>query len=275
MGKITEALKKVSSERISRIQKKPEVHYVVRKVKNSNIEDHIAAFHDPVSPIAEQYKILRTNLQTLKANKNCKVFVLTSSISKEGKTVTSVNLAITLAHGLNSKSVLLIDADMRKGKMSQYLGIERSPGLSELLQDKVEIDSVLVSPTIENLNVIPAGRVPKNPSELLSSRKMQQLLAIFKNKFDYVLIDAPPVLNLTDAAILGSRADGVIMVIQAGRTQREAVKQSENLLAQAHAKTLGYVMTHIEYHLPQYLYRYVHHYGDYKYEHEQELVAGG
>ena len=265
MGKITEALKKVADERIDRIQKKPEIPYVVKKVQNTNIDEHIVSFHDFSSPVAEQYKIVRTNLQSLKSTKDYKIFVLTSSINGEGKTITSINLALTMAHGLNNKSVLLIDADMRRGKVAKYLGLNGHPGLSDVLKGDAEVDSAFLSPNINNLTVLLSGKAPKNPAELLGSRKMQSLITSFKSRFDYIFIDTPPVMPLTDACILGSLTDGVLLVLQAGRTQRDIVKRAENRLHQARAKTLGYIMTNVEYHLPQYLYRYVQEYSGYKY----------
>lgn len=265
MGKITDALKKVADERVQRIQKKPEVEYVVRKLENTKIEPHIVSFHDSSSPIGEQYKIIRTNLQSLRATRNLKVFAITSSIGGEGKTVTSVNLAITMAHDLNDKKILLIDADMRKGKVAKYLGFFQAPGLSEILKGEIEPDATFVSPNINNLTIIPSGRTPRNPAELLGSKKMAGLLESLKGRFDYIFIDTPPVMPVTDSCLLGAMADGVVMVIQSGRTQRDIIKHAEHRLIQAHANLLGYIMTGIEYHLPQYLYRYVHKYSDNSY----------
>ncbi|MBN3038098.1 MAG: CpsD/CapB family tyrosine-protein kinase [Candidatus Omnitrophica bacterium] len=275
MGKITEALKRVTDDRVARIQRKPETQYVVRKLEDTNIDAHIVSFHDSSSPIAEQYKIVRTNLQTLRAEKGYKSFALTSAINGEGKTVTTLNLAISVAHDLDHKSVLLIDADMRKGKLAQYLGIERSPGLSDVLKGEVQAEDIIVSPNIDNLSVIVSGKMPKNPAELLGSKKMKSLLTSLKNKFDYIFIDTPPVMPLTDACTLGSLVDGVVLVIQASRTQRGVVKHALGRLYQAHAKTLGYIMTNIEYHLPHYLYRYVQEYGGYKYAYKDEDGNGG
>lgn len=263
MGKITEALKKVKDERIARIQKKPDIQYVIRKVEDTKIEDHIVAFHDSSSPVGEQYKILRTNIQSLKFEKDYKTFLITSSIHKEGKTITAANLAITMAHDLNGKSILLIDADLRKGGIAKYLGINRKPGLTEVLREEISEEEIMVNPNIENLTVIPSGSTPKNPSELLNSKKMAQLLATLRNKFDYVFIDSPPIMPLSDGCIISSLVDGVIIVVQAGRTQREMVRSVEQRLNQARAKTLGYVLTNVEYHVPHYLYRYVHEYGHY------------
>ena len=271
MGRITEALKKVRDERISRIQKKPETQYVVKKVKDTNIDQHIVSFHDPSSLLGEQYKMIRTNVQTLKATKDYKTFLFTSSINGEGKTVTSINVSIAMAHDLNNKSILLIDADMRKGKVAKYLGIDLSPGLSDILKDGIEPDSTFISPNVNNLTVIPAGKMPRNPSELLGSKKMASLIASLKNRFDYIFIDSPPVMPLTDPCILGSIVDGIILVFQAGRTQRGIIKHAENRLLQAQAKVIGYVMTNVEYHLPQYLYKYVHKYDNY-YSYEYETI---
>ena len=270
MGKITEALRKITenkiaNERIMRIQKKPELQYVVKRVENTKIDEHVVSFHDPASPVGEQYKIMRTNIASLKQAKNCKVFVITSSITGEGKTITSINLAMAIARDLDGKSVLLIDADMRKGRVAKYLGLNSNPGLSDILKNGAEPDSIFVSPNIENLTIITAGHSAKNPSELLGSKKMQSLLASLKARFDYILIDTPPVVPLTDACILGPMADGVILVVQAGRTQSGTVRHAESRLHQVGAKVLGAIMTNVEYHLPQYLYRYTHEYGDYKY----------
>ncbi|EFK95117.1 capsular exopolysaccharide family protein, partial [sediment metagenome] len=215
MGKITEALKKVTDERLTRIQKKPVIQYIVKKIANTNVDQHVVAYHDPSSPISEQFKMLRTNIQSMRREKNYKTFMITSTIDGEGKTITSLNLAITMAQDLNNKSILLIEADMRKSKIGKYLGISRRPGLSELLQDKVAKDEeVFVSPGIANLTIIMAGKKPSNPSELLNSKNMEKYLALFKQKFDYIFIDTPPVMPITDACILGPMVDGTLMVVQ-------------------------------------------------------------
>ncbi len=276
MGKITDALKKIKDDRsqaIQKIQRKPEVQYVVKKVENTQIEPHVVSFHDPSSPIGEQYKIVRMNIQSLSKAKGYKTFAIASSISGEGKTVTAVNLAVMMAQDLNNKNILLIDADIRKGKVAKYMGLNKSPGLSEILKADVEPDDTFVSPNIENLTIIPSGATPKNPAELLGSKKMKTVLESLKARFDYIFIDSPPVMPLADPGILGAMADGVIMVVQAGRTQRDMVKHAEQRLLQSHANIAGYVMTNVEYHLPEYLYRYMNKYSDESYINEKIPVA--
>jgi len=270
MGKITEALKKVTDDRLTRIQKKPEFEYVVKRLENTVLDQRLVSFHDSTSPIGEQYKILRTNIQTLRRKQGYKSFVITSSIGGEGKTVTALNLAIAMAQDSGSKSVLLIDADMRKGRVAKYMGIKSQRGLSELLQEKVSAESVFTGAGIENLTFVLSGKSPKHPSELLNSKKMERFLAACRTKFDYILIDAPPVLPVTDACILAPMADGVIMVVQAGRTQVDAIKHAETRLYQARAKLIGCVLTNVEYHVPSYLHRYINKYDSYYRYHEKE-----
>lgn len=263
MGKITDALKKAAEDRLARIDRKPTHSYVVKvdpKLKKDlNIDPHIVAFSDPTSPVTEQYKHLRTNLLSLSTpSKPIKTISIASSIHNEGKTITALNLAITMAHDLNKKSILFIDADLRRSKIHKILGIDKiEAGLSEYLQDSLSLDNVLIKTGIENLTLLPAGKGPKNPAELLSSYRMRDLLKILRNHFDYIILDTPPVLPVTDPSVIGSQVDGVVMVVHAGRTQRNIVQHAKHLLDQARVKVLGYIMTNVEYHLPHYLYRYM------------------
>ena len=259
MGKITEALKKVAEKRLVHLEQKAELMhgYVVTQKADSKIDPRIVSFHEPTCPIAEQYRMLRTNIQTLGARKNLKSFVISSAIQGEGKTVTATNLAFVLAEDLNAKSVLLVDADMRKGRVSRLLGLTPRVGLADLLSNGTPLDETLVDIGVKNLTILPAGKIPKNPAELLGSVKMKQMLAELRGRFDYIFFDAPPVMSVTDPGVLGAQNDGIFLIVQAGRTQRTSVQHAEHLLAQAHARILGYILTNVEYHLPEYLYRYI------------------
>ncbi len=261
MGKITNALKKASEERVSRLERLAKVkeaeHVIVRKMGDSRIDSRIVTYFDPKSPITEQYKILRTNLLSLNKSKPPKTIVITSSIRAEGKTITSLNLAISLAHAMHRPRILLIDADLRRGRMAQYLGVDPKEGLSEVLQEKTSVEDVMFSIDLENLTFIPSGGTPAHPAELLGSRRMKQLLEKLTAKFDLILLDTPPLIAVTDPGILAAECDGAILVIQAGRTQRGIVHRAKELLHQTQAHLLGHVLTNIEYHLPEYIYRYL------------------
>jgi capsular exopolysaccharide synthesis family protein len=262
MGKITDALKKAAEEKLSRLGKldsKEEIkyHFIAQKTVDSKFDPRIVPFYESDSPVAEQYRILRTNIQAIDSKKPIKVITITSSIHNEGKTVTSINLAVSMAQDLNKKGILLVDADLRRGRISKYLGINTELGLSDLLSDGSNVDDAFIKVGIDNLTILPAGKVPKNPAELLGSMKFRNLLSLLKEKYDYIILDSPPVIPVTDAGVIGAQTDGVVMVVQAGRTQRGAVKYSCGILKQAQAKLLGYIMTNIQYHIPAYIYRYL------------------
>ncbi|MBU0468722.1 MAG: CpsD/CapB family tyrosine-protein kinase [Candidatus Omnitrophica bacterium] len=261
MGKITNALQKAAEDRLNRMDKiakiKETKQLIVRKEGTSNIDPRIVTYYDTKALISEQYKILRTNLMSLGTKKQLKTIVVTSSIHSEGKTVSSLNLAISLAQAVNNPKVLVVDCDLRRGRMAKYLGIKNEIGFSEYLKGEAELSDIIFKIDIENLNIISSGKIPENPSELLSSKAMTDFLADVKSQFDFVIIDTPPIISVTDSGIIGAQSDGVLMVIQAGRTQRGIVRRAEELLEQAQANVLGHILTNIQYHLPEYIYRYL------------------
>lgn len=262
MGKITDALKKAAQERLSRIEKvdgQTEVKYefIAQKTIDSKIDPRIVSFYDQQSPVTEQYRTLRTNLQSINANKPIKAIAVTSSIHGEGKTITAINLAVSMARDLDNKKILLIDADLRRSRISKYFGIKTTSGLADLINNSAPIDEVLLNIGIDNLTLLPSGKPPQNPAELLGSIKIKNLIGMLKTKYDYIIFDTPPIIPVTDAGVIGSQIDGVIMVVQATRTQRGIVKHSEGLLKQAHVKLLGYILTNVQYHIPAYIYRYL------------------
>ncbi len=240
--------------------------YIARTKDDSGIAAQVVSYYDPASIIAEQYRILRTKIQTMnKSSGNpLKVIALTSVTHQEGKTVTSVNLAVTLAKYLDKK-ILLMDCDLRRGTVHKFMGIKQSAGLSELLLNGANIKNVIQNNKIENLDIITCGQKPQAPSELLSSSKMKKILDKVNDDYDYVILDAPPVLPVTDAEIIATKSDGMIMVIRSAKTQREAVLHAEALLKQVQANILGFVLTHVKYYVPQYLYRYLEYPSNYYY----------
>ncbi len=261
MGKITEALKKAAEERLERFDKISRIReheqIVIKKIGSSRVDPRIVTYFDPKALITEQYKILRTNVLSLNKGKPPKVLVVTSSLHSEGKTITCLNLAVAIAQSAKKPKVLVIDADLRRGRIAKYLGVEQKVGLTEVLMGKVSGNEALFHIDIDNLAFIASGAVPHNPVELLDSEALKDFLTSMRSKFDYILVDTPPIISVTDSGIVGSMADGVLMVVQAGRTQRGIIERATELLEQTHSKIVGHVLTNIEYHLPEYIYRYL------------------
>jgi len=262
MGKITRALQKATEEnlhQIDRIVKIKEVEQmVVQKLPESKLDARLVTYFDPKAVISEQYKILTTNILSINKGKPPRTLAITSSVASEGKTISSLNLAMTLSHATHKPRIVLIDADMRRGQLVNYLGAEPRPGLSEYLQGDATLEDILFSlEDIDHLSFIGSGAVPAKPVELLGSERMRELLTTLRSRYSFVLIDTPPVIPVTDAVVIGSYVEGVLMVIKAGSTQRGMVSRAIELLAQAHSNIIGHVLTGIEYFIPEYIYRYL------------------
>jgi capsular exopolysaccharide synthesis family protein len=263
-GKLEDVEKK--GKKRQKISVPPPSLYIASARKGAGIDSRIITYHDPKAPIAEQYRILRTNIQRLTPDNPPRAIVITSALHQEGKTTTVLNLGVVMAQDLN-KSILVCDCDLRKPMMHKMMGIDSKKGITDILLHDADIDSVLESGKIENLTVLPCGRKPPNPSELLGSNKMKELMRELRARFDYILIDSPPVLAITDAGVISAQVDGVIFTVQAWRTQREAILRSQALLTSLHAKILGFVLTNVEHFVPRYLYHYGYgyQYGYYHY----------
>jgi capsular exopolysaccharide synthesis family protein len=196
---------------------------------------------DPRSPRAESFRTLRTNLQFLDVGRGGRSFIVTSSIQSEGKSTTAANLAIALAD--SGVRVLLVDADLRRPKVAKYMGLEGAVGLTDALIGRVQLDDVLQEWGRGRLSVLPAGTVPPNPSELLGSAAMGNLIKELRTRFDVVLFDAPPLLPVTDAAILSRFVGGVILVVAAGRANRHHVGGAISALENVGSTVAGIVLT--------------------------------
>ncbi|MDD5565355.1 MAG: CpsD/CapB family tyrosine-protein kinase [Candidatus Omnitrophica bacterium] len=262
MGKITDALRKAAQERLSRIEKldkgeEVKYQFIAKKTVDSKFDPRIVTFYEPKSTVSEQYRTLRTNLQSQNPKNPVRAITITSSTHSEGKTITAINLAISMAKDLNKKQILLVDADLRRASMSKYLGVKAELGLADLISNGTNMDDTLLNLGIDNLTFLPAGKSSHNPAELFASDKLPKLISQLRSKYDYLIFDTPPIIPVTDAGLLGAQTDGVIMVIQAERTQKGVVKHSEGLLKQAQARLLGYILTNIQYHIPGYIYRYL------------------
>jgi succinoglycan biosynthesis transport protein ExoP len=195
---------------------------------------------DPQSRRAESFRQLRTNLQFVDVAHRSKSFVITSSIGGEGKSTTSANLALALA--ATGSRVALVEGDLRRPKVADYLGLERAVGLTTVLIGQATVTDVMQSWGNGQLHVLPAGRVPPNPSELLGSQAMQNVIRQLEAAYDYVLIDAPPLLPVTDATVLSRIAGGAIVVVGAGRIRRDQLRRSLETLAAVDAPVHGLIL---------------------------------
>lgn len=189
---------------------------------------------------AEAFRQLRTNLQFVDVDHPLQVVVVTSSVSDEGKSSTATNMAVTFAEA--GRSVLLIEGDLRRPRVADYLGLEGAIGLTNVLAGQVSVDEVLQRWGRGGLTVLPSGSIPPNPSELLGSQNMQDLLKSLKSTFSIIIIDTPPLLPVTDAAIVTALADGAILVVRHGETTRTQVSAAVAALQAVNARLLGSVL---------------------------------
>ena len=221
---------------------------------------------DPRSPRAESFRTLRTNLQFLDVGRADRSFVVTSSIESEGKSTTGANLAIALADA--GSRVLLVDADLRRPKVADYMGIEGAVGLTDVLIGRAELKDVIQPWGRGKLFVLPAGKIPPNPSELLGSTRMTHFIGEFNREFDVVIYDSPPLLPVTDAAILAKNVGGAIIIVAAGRTHKNQLKGAVAALDNVGAPISGLVLTMLPtkgpdaYGYGHYGYGYGYGYGD-------------
>ena len=192
---------------------------------------------------AEAYKVLRTNLMFSMPDENkCRIVGVTSALRGEGKSMTSINLAYSIAQ--TGKRTLLLEADMRLGRTAESLGLSTSPGLSNLLAGLCSSKDVLQnSGLLENLMVIAAGDVPPNPAELLGSEQMKKLLEALSGIFDFIVVDLPPVVAVSDAAIVSNLVHGMIVVVRQDYCDRESLNETMRQLEFLDTKILGFVMT--------------------------------
>ena len=228
--------------------------------------------------VEESYKSIRANITFSLMKKGCKKIVFTSSVAGEGKTTTTINLAISFAQA--GQKVLLIDGDLRKPKIHQYFSISNTPGLTDYLgstvsasnQDRVDLFSIVHLTEYENLSVICSGSIPPNPAEILGSEPMANFLDDVSNDFDYIIIDTPPINIVSDALPIIRESDGVVLVVRYNQSTHPEVEKAIAALEFIDAKILGFVVNFVEtkaggkYNYGKYSkYRYGYGYGGYGY----------
>ncbi|ALB47608.1 CpsD/CapB family tyrosine-protein kinase [Clostridium beijerinckii] len=207
----------------------------------------------PKSIVSEAYRTLRTNIQYSSFDKTIKTIVITSAEAAEGKSTVSGNLALSFAQ--NEKRVIIVDCDLRKPSVHKNFKLSNLSGLSEVLIGKEDLDKVIQNRN-ENLDILTSGKIPPNPSEMLSSTAMTNLIKKLGEKYDIVILDSAPLQAVTDAQILSTKADGTILVVRAQRTSRESVIDAKNLLTKVGANILGTVLHAVENTRGKYYYYY-------------------
>ena len=218
------------------------VDYAPTAAPGSTLE-RLVTHADPRSPVAESYRSFRTNLAFARAHQNVRTLVLTSPGPADGKSTTVANLAITFAQ--QGQRTLLIDADLRRAVLDKTFNVPRSPGLTEVIVGSATLADAVNETQVPNLFVLGSGQFPPNPSELLGSTAMRDILAEAKASFDIVLFDSPPLLAVTDAAVLSTMVDGAILVIRMGSTAREAARRALSQLRAVHARVLGSLLNDV------------------------------
>ena len=202
-------------------------------------------YNNPKSHIAEAYRILRTNIEFSNIDKNIKTILVTSAQQNEGKSTSISNLASTFA-SLENKKVLIIDCDLRNPSVHKMFNVSNISGLTDVLTGQKDIEKCIEKTKVKNLDILKAGKIPPNPSEILQSKKMRNFMEVIKEYYDYIFIDSPPVGIVTDASILAQYADGTILLVAANEADIEAVKVAKERLEGVNANILGAILNKFE-----------------------------
>lgn len=224
------------------------------------------------SPISEAYRSLRTSLQFVNLDAPAKSLLVTSALPKEGKSTIATNLGVAIA--ISGRKVILVESDLRRPVLHEVFGVEKSPGITDVLLGRIAISDAARPTGVENLYVLTAGDIPPNPSELLGSEKMRQLIERLEQGFDVVILDSPPILAVTDAVVLSSQVDSSILVVELGRTPRDAALRAKEILEGVRGNLCGVVVNMVPSDGFGYnYYHYYHYYRYYRYYDEENDVG--
>jgi len=222
----------------------------------TGIDPRVVSYYHPGAIVVEQYRNIRTYINSLSGGELLRSILISSASKAEGKSLTSVNLAVTMAED-KDKSVVIVDTDFRAPTVEALLNISNKKGLSNYLQGQIRLDEALTATAIPNLMVLPAGEEIAKPAELFAGQKMKDLIPELEKHFNYIILDTPALIPYADARILASYVDGVMLSVQALRTRREVVFRAQEQLLNVKAKLLGVILTQVEYHIPEYIHRHL------------------
>lgn len=211
----------------------------------SDTQNTLVTLTDPRSPVSEAFRTLRTNLQFASVDKPLRTILITSAGAEEGKSTTLANLAVTMAQA--EKRVILVDCDLRRPSLHKLFGLSNATGLVTMMLEEWALQNPPLQETsVAGLWLLASGALPPRPSDLLGSQRMGRIIQILLDKADVLLFDAPPVLAVTDASILATRVDGVLLVASAGRTKRDDLSTAKSQLEKVNAHVIGAVLTNAE-----------------------------
>jgi capsular exopolysaccharide synthesis family protein len=220
----------------------------------SDTKRKLVTFFDPKSPISEQYRTIRTNIEFSSIDEDMQTIMVTSAGPSEGKSTTAANLAVVFAQ--QEKQVLLVDADLRKPTVHYTFNLTNTFGLTSVLSKQMQLVEAVNESEIENLGILTSGPIPPNPAELLGSKAMNHFLAEARQHFDVIIFDTPPMLAVTDAQVLANKCDGSILVVYSGKTEMDEAAKAKELLSSAKGKLLGAVLNHKKLQSSDYYYYY-------------------
>lgn len=237
----------------------------MKKTKNVDADNALRVINEKSNfDTVETYKSIRTNIMfSLPKSDNGRIIAITSAAPGEGKTTTSINLAITIAQTGNK--VLLIDCDLRKSRVHRYLQIDRGEGITNILCGFSEFDKAIRKNVRDNLDVLTSGEIPPNPAEILQAEAFAALIAGLKDSYDYIIIDTPPVTVVTDAIIVTKQCDGIVLVIKEDQTGYDMLDETVDAIRKANTKIIGAIYLANESKSQKYGY-YKH--GKYKYKYD-------
>jgi non-specific protein-tyrosine kinase len=202
----------------------------------------LITLNDPRSNAAEAYRTLRTNLIFSSVENPIHTLLVTSAAESDGKSAALANLAVTFAQAGNK--TILVDTDLRRPAQHDIWGLDNERGLTTMMLEEAAMSTPPLMPTeVENLHILPSGPLPPNPADVLSSQRMSAIVGVLKARANYVLFDSPPVLAASDAALLGTKLDGVLLVIRAGHTRREQAARARQALERVHVRIVGAVLS--------------------------------
>jgi tyrosine-protein kinase Etk/Wzc len=245
------------------------------------VESKMITRFSPKSPVSEAYRSLRTNIQFADIDRPKRVILMTSTTSKEGKSTTAVNLAVTLAQ--TGSRVLIVDSDLRRPSVHNFFSMDKTYGLTNVLIGSLTLDEVTKPTEVDNMFVITAGDIPPNPAELVASERMRQFIETVSTLYDFVILDSPPVVAVTDAAVLATRVDGVIMVVSSGTVSKKELMRAIGLIKNVRSSVLGIVLNGLDikkiygsYYYYFHYYQYYYYYGSEpkKRKHKHKVASG-